>query len=258
MKVLVLGADGFIGRHIAFHLRAKGCEVIAHARNPSRLAAMGFATLAADLTDPACHEVAFWRDRLPPDCAVVNAAGLLTGSSVEFKAVHVLAPAAAYAAAGRVVLLSAVGIAADTPFAVWRREGEAAALAVGATVLRAGIVLADGSYGRSSLIRALAALPLVTPLIGKGDQPFNPIHAEDLAEAILACLTAGLGAGVWAIGGPETVSQSGLIAAMRGWLGLPPRRVLHLPLALAKALGKIGDALRFGPISATAVAQLEA
>ena len=258
MKVLVLGADGFIGRHIAFHLRAQGCEVIAHARNPARMAAMGFEPLVVDLTDSACHEVAFWSARVPPDCAVVNAAGLLTGTEVAFRAVHVLAPRAAYAAVGRVVLLSAVGIEAATPFAQWRREGEVVALTAGAVVLRAGIVLADGSYGGSSLIRALAALPLVTPLIGKGDQPFNPIHAEDLADVIHACLTEGLGAGVWDIGGPETISQSGLIAAMRGWLGLQPRRVLHLPLGLAKTLGKVGDALRLGPISATAVAQLEA
>lgn len=258
MKVLVLGADGFIGRHIAFHLRQKGCEVIAHARNPARLATMGFATLAADLADPACHEVAFWSAHLPSDCAVVNAAGLLTGSERAFRDVHVLAPSAAYQAAGRVVLLSAVGIEAATPFARWRREGEAVALAAGAVVLRAGLVLANGSYGGSSLIRALAALPLVTPLIGKGDQPFNPIHAEDLADVIHACLSAGLGAGVWDIGGPETISQSGLIGAVRGWLGLPPRLVLHLPLGVARALGRVGDALRFGPISATAVEQLEA
>ncbi len=258
MKVLVLGADGFIGRHIAFHLRAKGCDVIAHCRTPSRLAQMGFATLAADLTDPACHKAAFWRAHLPPDCAIVNAAGLLTGSAAAFRAVHVLAPAAAYGAGAPVVLLSAVGIQADTPFASWRREGEAVALAAGAMVLRAGLVMADSSYGGSSLIRALAALPLATPLVGKGDQRFNPIHAEDLAEVIHACLTAGPGTGVWEIGGPETINQSGLIAAVRGWLGLPPRRVLPLPLGLAKALGRIGDALRLGPISATAVAQLEA
>ena len=59
MKVLVLGADGFIGRHIAFYLRDQGVEVLAHARAPDRLARMGFATLRADLTDPATHDPAF-------------------------------------------------------------------------------------------------------------------------------------------------------------------------------------------------------
>jgi len=43
--VLILGADGFIGRHLAFGLRAAGWRVLASARRPSRLARMGFDTL---------------------------------------------------------------------------------------------------------------------------------------------------------------------------------------------------------------------
>ena len=58
-QVLILGADGFIGRHLAFGLRAKGWSVTAQARNPARLAVMGFATLRADLTNPATHSPAF-------------------------------------------------------------------------------------------------------------------------------------------------------------------------------------------------------
>lgn len=53
MRVLVTGADGFIGRHIAFHLRQSGIAVLAQARRPERLARMGFQTLGADLTDAA-------------------------------------------------------------------------------------------------------------------------------------------------------------------------------------------------------------
>ncbi len=97
MKVLVLGADGFIGRHIAFYLRAQGVEVLAHARAPDRLARMGFATLRADLTDPATHDPAFWRPHLGAGCHIINAAGLLTGPTRAFEGVHVTAPAAAYA-----------------------------------------------------------------------------------------------------------------------------------------------------------------
>jgi nucleoside-diphosphate-sugar epimerase len=78
-RVLILGADGFIGRHLAFALRAGGWQVLAQARHPGRLAAMGFATLAADLTHPATHDPAFWGPHLPPGTALVNAAGLLTG-----------------------------------------------------------------------------------------------------------------------------------------------------------------------------------
>ncbi|MES2436125.1 MAG: SDR family oxidoreductase [Pseudomonadota bacterium] len=258
MKLLLLGADGFIGRHIAFHLRDQGIHVIAQARNPARLKRMGFATLQADLTARATHSPAFWQPHLDAQTHIINAAGLLTGTPASFEAVHVKAPAAAYAArhpGTQALLISAVGIEADTPFAHWRRQGEAAARTAEAITLRAGLVLADTTYGGSSLIRALATLPFVTPVIGTGEQPFNPIHASDLAAIALECLQS-LTPGTWDIGGPQTVSQIGILRATQSWLGLPQPRLLHIPLPRAHRLGQIGDALNIGPISATSVAQL--
>jgi uncharacterized protein YbjT (DUF2867 family) len=257
-QVLILGADGFIGRHLAFALRARGWMVTAQARRSDRLRAMGFAVLGVDLTDPACHEPGFWTPYLPPGAALVDAAGLLTGSEVGFAAVHRDAPRAALATLrGPALLISAVGIdGSATAFARWRRETEA--LFAGHTILRPGLVLADTSYGGSSLLRAFAAMPCFLPVVGQGDQPFNPIHAVDLAAVVEECLTAPPGPGVWQIGGPETLTQAGLAQALRGWLGLSPVRILRLPLLLAQALGRMGEALRMGPVSAAAVAQLQA
>lgn len=257
MKVLLLGADGFIGRHIAFYLAGQGIQVTALARHPARLATMGFQTLQADLTDPKTHDPAFWSPHLTAGTHLINTAGLLTGSATAFKAVHHDAPKAALAAlpeTSTAILISAVGIEADTPFSRWRRETEA--LFAAHTILRPGLVLADTSYGGSSLLRALAALPFRTPVVGDGAQPFNPIHAADLAEIVRHCLITPPGPGAWAVGGPETLSQSDLIRLIRRWLGLPPQPLLHIPLPLASALGRIGDALDLGPISATATAQL--
>ena len=262
MKVLILGADGFIGRHLAFGLRAEGAEVIASARRVKALAEMGFDTIKADLTNPATHRAGFWRPHLQGTVHVINAAGLLSGSESEFEAVHVAAPSAVLAALdkGRMVHISAVGIdSTETPFARWRRAAEAAlGSSEQVTILRPGLVLGDSSYGGSSLLRAFAALPWLRPVVGSGEQPFNPIHADDLARICAECLRIPPGPGIWEIGGPETLSQSDLGALYRRWLGRPPARVLRLPTGLARSLGRIGEALRFGPISATAVAQLEA
>lgn len=255
MKVLILGADGFIGRHIAFHLRDQGHTVLAQARNPRALDAMGFATMTADLTDPATHDPAFWRPHLD-QCHLINAAGLLTGSEADFRAVHLAAPQAALTALqpkARALFISAVGIEADTPFARWRRQTEA--LFAHHTVLRPGLVLADTSHGGSSALRALAALPFRTPVIGDGQQRFTPIHAADLAAVALHHLT--LPPQTLEIGGPEAISLTDLTLLIRRWLGLPRQPVLHIPLPLARAIGHVGDALCFGPISATAVAQLQ-
>jgi uncharacterized protein YbjT (DUF2867 family) len=163
-RILVLGADGFIGRQIAFALRAEGFHIVASARRTTRLARMGFEVLHADLARPETSTPDFWRPHLAEIDATINCAGLLTGSGAALKAVHLTAPSALYKARPktcRALLLSAVGIdQAQTSFACIRREAEEQALATGVTVLRAGLVLGETSHGGSSLARALAALPL--------------------------------------------------------------------------------------------------
>lgn len=261
-KVLIVGADGFIGRHLAFSLRAAGWQVVAHARRVDRLQQMGFEVLQADLARPEAADPAFWRARLAGVSHVVNAAGLLTGSEARFRAVHVAAPKAildAMPKGARGVLISAVGIdASETAFARFRREGEAVAHTHGLTILRPGLVLGDTSYGGSSLLRALSGLPFLMPVVGQGDQPFNPIHATDLAQVVDHLLQNPQPGNPVEIGGPEEITQAGMIRAYRAWMGLPPARMMRLPLPVAKVLGRVGDALRMGPISATSVAQLSA
>lgn len=265
MRILLLGADGFIGRHLAFAFREAGHEVIASARRTDRLETMGFQWLNADLSDPATHDPAFWRPTLAGGTHVVNAAGLLAGTEAAFAAVHRDAPTALYQAldGGRGVLISAVGIGADTPFARWRRTGEEVARSTEAiTILRPGLVSADTSYGGSSALRAFAAFPFRRPLIGTGEEPFNPIHANDLAAVTLACLTDPPGpgpiGGAWEVGGPEVLTQDALSILIRSWLGLRPVRAMRLQLPLARLIGRAGDALQIGPLSATAVDQLAA
>ncbi len=142
-RVLILGADGFIGRHIAFAARRAGWQVTAHARNPAALKHMGFDTLRADLTDPATHDPAFWQPVLAGGTHVINAAGVLNGPDATLHAVHAVAPAAVYAAldpGARGVLISGIGIEADTPFGRHRRDGEGA-VPQSITILRPGLVL---------------------------------------------------------------------------------------------------------------------
>lgn len=245
---------------MAFSLRARGVEVLAQARRPDRLARMGFATLRADLTDPATHDPDFWRPHLaehgPAVTHLISCAGLLTGTEAQFRAVHLDAPKAALAALGpgaHGLLISSIGIGADTPFARWRRTTEA--LFASHTILRPGLVLADTSYGGSSALRAFAALPFVTPVVGDGRQLFNPIHAADLASLALSHLGT---PGLIEVGGPEVLSLTELTLLVRRWLGLGEQRVIHLPLTLARVLGQVGDLLQLGPLSATAIDQLSA
>ncbi|MGK7651146.1 DoxX-like family protein [Roseovarius sp. B08] len=258
--VLILGADGFIGRHLAFGLRDAGWDVLACARRTARLKHMGFSTLQVDLTDPRAHDPAFWRNHLTSVTHIVNSAGVLDAPQAIYTAVHVTAPEALYSACpdAQALLISAVGIDGSvTDFARFRHAGEKIALDHNVTTLRVGLVLGETSYGGSSLARALAALPLVTPVVGDGQQTFNPIHAADLARAVDHLLRHPPGPGPHDIGGPETVTQAGMLQSLRAWFGLPPTRLLRLPVKLAGWMGRVGDLMRLGPISATSVAQLQ-
>ncbi len=120
------------------------------------------------------------------------------------------------------------------------------------------MVLAETSYGGSSLARSLAAFPFCLPCVGSGQQQVNPIHADDLTSVIRDCLVDPSLVGSYEIGGTETITQQGMLSSLRSWLGLPKARVLHVPIPTAQLIGRIGDALRLGPISKDAVAQLDA
>jgi len=260
--VLILGADGFIGRHLAFGLRAAGWTVIASARRTRRLSQMGFETLKADLALDDCAKPGFWRDRVQGVTHIVNSAGVLNASNRIAEAVHITAPKALYEALPKRttgVLISAVGIdTATSGFATTRLAGEKVALESGLTVLRAGLVLGETSHGGSSLARALSALPWVTPVVGDGQQPFNPIHAADLTRIVDHALVNNLPDGVHEIGGPETITQSEMMRGLRRWLGLRDVPTFKLPLPMSRVLGRMGDAMQLGPISASAVTQLNA
>jgi len=261
-RVLILGADGFIGRHIVLALRASGHYVLGCARRTDWLRSVGIDSLAADLADPATHVPSFWAGKLRGITHIVNAAGLLDAPRATMHAVHVLAPAALYAACPRVsagVLISAVGIDADTRFARARRQGEAAAADAPfpLTILRPGLVIASTSYGGTSLARALAAAPFRIPVVGKGTQMLNPVHAADLARVVQECLDIPSTAEPIEIGGPEALTQIDYLSSLRRWMGLPAARPLPLPVPLALGIGWLGKVMRLGPISRVSVRQLQ-
>ncbi|MCO6383083.1 DoxX-like family protein [Oceanicola sp. 502str15] len=264
--ILLLGADGFIGRHVAFAARAAGHRVTCIARRTSALKALGFDTFQADLTAEKWHSASSWRDLARTAHGVINCAGLLTGTPRAMAAVHEHAPAALYDALPHgsfLTLLSATGIDADTPFAEARRTGELVAKLASEngrhrlTILRAGLVLSDGAYGGSAVLRALAAFPLVMPVLGGGKHRFNPCHAEDLATRLLAATEEDNGPQPLPTGGADTLTLKELTAATRARLGLKPAPALPVPMGLARLIGRLGDAMRAGPFSTTALKQLE-
>lgn len=238
-QATVFGGSGFVGRHVVKRLAAAGARVVVGVRHPERagfLKPMGdvgqVVPVAADIARPAGVEAAVAGSGL-----VVNLAGILFESGRQrFTAVHEegagrVARAAAAAGAARLVHVSALGAAADSPAAYGRTKaaGEAAVRAAfpQAAIVRPGLVFGpeDGFFARFA---ALARLSPVLPLVGGGRTRFQPLLVADLAEAIVRVAERRDAADrVWELGGPRVYTFRELLEFVLAATG---RRALLVPV----------------------------
>src|SRR3546814_16013009 len=137
---------------------------------------------------------AAWLPRLSGVDAVVNCAGVLqSGRGQNMEAVHHLAPAALFdpcreAGVRRVIQISAISADAEagTDYALSKKPADDHLQApdLDWVVLRPSLVYGEGAYGGTAMLRALAAFPFVTPLVGDGCQVFCPLPFRALARPV--------------------------------------------------------------------------
>jgi uncharacterized protein YbjT (DUF2867 family) len=264
MRIMLLGANGFIGRHVLAELLAHGHEVIAVVRRIDGIdsAFPGVHFIEMDLVTALSEPD--WTPHLVGIDLIMNAAGLLRGSGMT--AVHEAMPEALYAAAvhagvGRAILLSAISARADVPtdYAQSKLAGEAILRSSGLnwTIMRPSLVYGDGSYGGTSLMRGMAGLPGFVTIPGKGDFAFTPIHVRDLAHALrIACEDDGFAGKTLEPVGPRTMELRELLTQYRSWLGFGRARFIAIPMPVMRMLGKMGDFLSNGPMATNSLVQM--
>lgn len=266
MRVLVIGAYGFIGAHVVAALVMADHEVVCavrHARLDSRFP--GLTAIACDMVRDVGD--ACWLARLDGIDAVVNCAGILREHGDEtFRAIHEQAPAALFRAClqknvRKVVQISAIGEADDGEFIASKHRGDASLMAMPLDwlVFRPSLVYsARGSYGGTSLLRGLAALPGMLPLPGNGEQPLQPIAAEDVGLAVAAALTRNAcRREVIELVGPEILSLRDYLKMWRQWLGFAAAPTWAVPAVVIRSAAAIGERLGNGPFGRTMTRMLE-
>jgi len=264
MRILLLGAGGFIGRQIMAALLDGGHEVVATTRHLTGQAEACPEARFIGIDLARALEPAIWAPHLAGMDLIVNCAGVLRGA--EMDAVHVAMPRALHAAAlaagvRRVVLISAISARADvaTDYAHSKLAGEAALRDSGLawTILRPSLVYGDGSYGGTSLMRGMAGLPWLVPLPGDGRFAFTPIHARDLARAVrIVCEDARFAGTTLEPVGPRTLGLRDLLTQYRAWLGFGRMRALSVPMPVMRLFARAGDLLGDGPVSSNSLDQM--
>ncbi|HIP80614.1 MAG TPA: NAD-dependent epimerase/dehydratase family protein [Kiloniellaceae bacterium] len=132
MRVLVTGANGFIGAQLTAALIAARHQVVAAVRDPAKLSARfpDIETIAADMNRDTTAAV--WRERLEGVDAAINCAGVLQGGrGQDMEAIHHLAPAALFdaclhAGVKRVIQISAISADAEagTDYALSKKRAD--------------------------------------------------------------------------------------------------------------------------------------
>jgi uncharacterized protein YbjT (DUF2867 family) len=264
MRIMLLGAGGFIGRHILAELTAHGHEVVAIVRKSAGLGDAFPMVRFVELDLTGATDTVPWVPLLTDIDVVLNAAGILRGFAME--AVHVGMPRALYAAGAaagvrRAVLISAISARPDvkTDYAESKLVGETVLResGMGWTILRPSLVYGDGSYGGTSLMRGMAGLPWVIPVPGAGNFAFTPIYARDLAHAArITCENERFAGQTLEPVGPETLSLRELLGRYRAWLGFGAARFLSIPMPVMRLIGRLGDFAGDGPIATNSLVQM--
>ncbi|AZO23466.1 SDR family oxidoreductase [Mesorhizobium sp. M1E.F.Ca.ET.045.02.1.1] len=271
MKVLVLGGYGLIGEAVLERLIEDGHDLVGLGRDvvQARRRKPRAQWIAADMS--RLLAAADWIPLLAGVEAVVNAAGALQdGSRDHLDAIHrrsvaALVTACEQAGVRRLVQISAIGADLDSDNAFFRTKAEGdravASSSLEWTILRPGLVIAQGAYGGTALLRALAAFPWFVPAV-LADRPIQTVSVADVAEAVSRAVGGSLARGQIIDLVEERARPLGaVLLEFRAWLGLPKAPVVAVPAIVGRLAGIVADRLGLlgwrSPLRSAALAALE-
>lgn len=252
MRILLLGAYGFIGLAVARRLQQAGHDIVGFGRDldlGQRLAP-DLTWTGADLSRLSSE--ASWQPYLDRIDAVVNAAGALQDgardqlAASQQRAISALIAACEARGIRTFIQISVPGADPAAKIAFLRTKGEAdSALqrsALDWIILKPGLVIGANAYGGTALLRMIAAFPLVQ-VLAFGKSKVQIVAVDDLADAVGACLAREVPKRTTfdlVAAEPHTLHE--LILKLRRWLGLPsPTATFDLPAPMASGLARLAD-----------------
>ncbi|RTZ58698.1 MAG: hypothetical protein DSZ31_05280 [Gammaproteobacteria bacterium] len=235
MKVLVAGGSGFIGSHIVRKFLDNRSEVWVLTRNPQKVQNNPLlkGVLFIDLTEGWDYLEKLLTE-IRPDI-IINTVGILyEGKGNTYRQAHVdflekLLKASQKVSPRRFIHISACGVGRNkiSRYFQTKEEGERLVTSSGIpyTIFRPSIVMGKGQL----LLKQLKVFGKFLPLLAVPKGSFQPLHIEDLAQAVfLSAVKEELKNRICEVGGPKVYTAGELFKETLKLLGLK-RLVIELP-----------------------------
>lgn len=260
MKILVCGASGFVGRHLAATLLAAGYSVVRGVRHPTQADDIGMDFHTDTSVDT-------WLARLTGVDVVINTVGVLRDSRNQpMQQLHAETPRAIFSAAAiagvqRVVHISALGVDSGIPVAYFNTKllAEQALrnmpLPVRTLCLRPSVIYGeDGDSAR--MFRRLARLPIhVLPMGGR--QGLQPVHITDISTAITCWLrNEEAKSQLVSAVGAEATNMREMLDSYRQQMSLTPAWHVNVPAFFLKLVARFGDFIPASSLCSDTLAML--
>lgn len=254
-KVLVIGASGFVGRHLATALLADGYIVRCLARTPEKvkdLAAMGCEIVQGDISDSVSMQRALDSvdaayisvHTLSPQQAATAGQGFM---DVEIKGLQNIVSACRTNGVRRLIYLTSLGNVPDSR-SEWGRErwqAEQFLLESGleVTVIQPGQIVGTGGNGFNMMVSQAKRSPAL--MIANGKQKLRSIAIDDLVYYLVGVLSDRRSYGKsYEVGGDDVLTNDQMVDVAADVLGRPHPVKIHVPRtplgAFAPVIERIG------------------
>jgi uncharacterized protein YbjT (DUF2867 family) len=256
--VAVVGATGFVGRHLVPHLERAGYAVRAISRDGARRSEWGSSvtSFAGDVETGAGLEAGMQgADAVVHLVAIPRETSGRRFEEVNVRGVGRVLGAMRAAGVSRIVHLSAMGVTEDPALrylsSKWRGEQLVRESGMDGVVLRPSLLFGPGD-GFFNLIRVTLTWwsPGVVAIPGDGQTRFQPLAIDDLAYAVERSVADPDRRGsVYELGGPEFLTYTQIVDAVMQATG-KRRLKLSMPMPVIRALTAVTDRIvPFFPVS---------